>query len=81
VTKIPDTKETMREARAKVRRQSAKLGKELKALRISKGLMAMFVAKVLGISNGHLSDLESGNRVWSKKLVESYLSAIGEKSL
>jgi len=54
-----------------------KLGKELKSIRVSRGLKASWVADKLGISAAQLCHLEKGNRSWQDGMEERYRQAIG----
>lgn len=57
-----------------------KTGEELRRLRKKKdGKTLAVVAKAVGVSISHLSDLENGHRDWNFKLVQRYLRALNER--
>jgi transcriptional regulator with XRE-family HTH domain len=50
----------------------------MKAKRIVRGKLAIWVARKMGISSAYLSMLESGKRTFSPKMKALFLKAIGE---
>lgn len=48
------------------------LYKMLKRIRESQGIKATYVAARMSISKSHLSDLESGRRLWNNLLLAKY---------
>jgi predicted transcriptional regulator len=52
------------------------LGHDMRAERESRGIAQAEVARALKLSKSFISDLESGRRNWTPKLIERYLKAV-----
>lgn len=53
-------------------------GEKMRKLRDNRGLKSGWVAGMMGISPGYLSDLERGNRHWRQHHIDAFLKAVGE---
>lgn len=57
----------------------AATSKLMVALRTKAGISQSEVARRMGLSNTHTSDLEGGNRNWNLELIERYKNACEQK--
>ena len=58
-----------------------KRGKELRSLRLERGIMAQHVAGKMGISPTYLNDLEHDRRAWSDKLIKDFLAVLNHNTV
>jgi transcriptional regulator with XRE-family HTH domain len=56
--------------------EDKKIGAEMRKLRKSKGVKASWVAGVLQLSKGYISDLENGKRHWRPFLIQAFKKAL-----
>lgn len=52
------------------------LGKRMKGLRNKAGYSLKYVSTKMGISEGNLGDMESGDRPWSPDLMTKFIDSI-----
>ena len=60
----------------KISKTDKAIGRRLKRLRESRGVLQAFVADKLGVSKSHLCELENGKKRWFADLVTRYESLL-----